>query len=94
MSIVKFISINLIFVFISSISYASPTSNEFIPCNKTAVALLEQCLKDKDSNCWAVSKNGYASCRKRVFSSHRSDPQRIRAEKKRVEEIKNATGGE
>ena len=61
---------------------ASPTSNEFIPCNKMAVAILEMCLKGNGNDCWADSKRQYKSCRKDVMRSHTKDLERIKAEKK------------
>jgi len=66
---------------------ASPTSNEFVPCKKLAVARLEYCLKDDDLNCWSKSKAGYNSCRKNVIKRHASDHERMKAEKKRMLEI-------
>ena len=52
---------------------ASPTPNEFVPCNKLAVAMLESCLADSDKKCWEKSKNSYESCRKKIFKRHDKD---------------------
>ena len=66
---------------------ASPTSNEFVPCKKLAVARLNHCLKEDDNNCWSKSKASYNSCRKNVIKRHAPDHERIKAEKKRMFEI-------
>ncbi len=58
---------------------SSPTSNEFVPCKKLAVALLEMCLKDDGNECWADSKKQYESCIKKVMRSHIADSNRTKA---------------
>lgn len=65
------IIIGLLFI---SLLQASPTENEFIPCKKMSVALLEGCLdkkpRHKNKSCWKMSKNSYDSCYKSIMLSH------------------------
>ncbi|MEO9946559.1 MAG: hypothetical protein ABJH28_13990 [Paraglaciecola sp.] len=56
-------------MFVGAIS-ASPTSNEFIPCKKLAVAKLEYCLNGDNNDCWAKSKGSYESCHKAIIEKH------------------------
>ncbi|MFT2090620.1 hypothetical protein [Paraglaciecola sp. 2405UD69-4] len=56
-------------MFLGQVS-ASPTSNEFVPCKKLAVAKLKYCLNDDNENCWAKSKASYEACYKNVLASH------------------------
>lgn len=58
--------------------HASPTANEFIPCDKIAVVSLEHCLRDKGNSCWLDSKTRYETCRKEVFKRHRPDVDRLK----------------
>lgn len=62
-----------------SFVHASPTANEFVRCDKIAVAVLDHCLGDKGMNCWAGSKAAYEACREDVVRSHNPDPERIKA---------------
>jgi hypothetical protein len=65
---------NLIFYIglFSSVSvYASATANEFIPCKKKAVAILEHCLANDDKQCWNKSKLSFETCHKRVIEKHK-----------------------
>lgn len=48
---------------------ASPTANEFVPCQKLAVAALEQCLKSGEY-CWAQSRARYDACQTSVVQRH------------------------
>ncbi|MFT6528605.1 MAG: hypothetical protein ACJAZB_000237 [Psychrosphaera sp.] len=51
----------------SSLSvFASATANEFIPCKKKAVAVLEYCLADDGKQCWKKSKLSFDKCRKKL----------------------------
>ncbi len=61
---------------------ASPTSHDFIPCQKMAVIILDNCLKEGGSSCWLDSKSHYKICRQRVIQSYLPDAERIRAEQK------------
>lgn len=75
---------------LSSFTIASPTENEFVPCKKIAVAMLESCLQHDDGNCWDKSEAAYNSCRTKVMDSHKVDHNRAKAEKaaaKRAAEI-------
>ncbi|WP_068547741.1 hypothetical protein [Thalassotalea crassostreae] len=78
-------------LFFSSFTMASPTENEFIPCKKIAVAMLESCLQHDDGNCWVKSETAHNSCRTKVIDSHKVDQNRVNAEKnaaaKRAAEI-------
>jgi len=82
--IVLFVTVGLLY---GPSIQASPTSNEFSPCKKLAVARLQYCLKDDDHNCWSKSKASYNSCRKNVIKRHAPDLERIMAEKKRMLEV-------
>ena len=66
---------------------ASPTSNEFVPCKKIAVAKLEYCLMDDDKNCWSESKASYESCRKDVIQQHIPNYDRIKKMKDHRNEL-------
>ena len=70
-------------ILFSGQTYASPTANEFIPCDKVAVVSLEYCLRDKGKSCWLDSKGRYESCRKEVLKRHRPDAER-RQEKRAI----------
>lgn len=65
-------------ILFSGQTYASPTANEFIPCDKVAVVSLEYCLRDKGKSYWLDSKGRYESCRKEVFKRHRPDTERLK----------------
>jgi len=79
MSNIKVILFILVCLFFNTPIHASPTSNEFIPCKKKAVAILEFCLQDNESNCWLKSKADFETCRKRVTRSHKPNYGRIKA---------------
>lgn len=74
-------------LFAVSISWASPTENEFEHCDKKAVLLLERCLNDSahngSSECWNMSYTGFNKCIDRVRSSHDRNKNRIESEKKK-----------
>lgn len=59
---------------------ASATANEFQPCKKKAVAVLEYCLVQDEKQCWQKSKLGFEACRKQVIESHNQDLDRKKAE--------------
>ena len=61
---------------------ASPTSHDFISCQKIAVITLDKCLQDGENSCWSDSKSHYESCRQRVIQSYLPDTERIRAAQK------------
>jgi hypothetical protein len=69
-----FLSVTIVSSFLLSFAFASPTSNEFIPCKKIAVSVLEYCLNENSYSandfCWTKSKEHYASCAKKVFQGH------------------------
>ena len=76
-------------LFANSNLSASPTSNEFIPCKKLAVAVLEHCLDKDKKHCWKKSKTKFQSCRKEVIESHAPHSKALRRaaeEEKRKEE--------
>lgn len=79
----------LVALLISAPINASPTSNEYIPCQKLAVAALEYCLNDGESECWSKSKADYESCRNDVIQQHVSDHDRIRKEKELREKLES-----
>ncbi|MEP2653007.1 MAG: hypothetical protein ABJH06_13550 [Paraglaciecola sp.] len=56
-------------MFVGSVS-ATPTSSEFIPCKKLAVAELEYCLNGANNSCWSKSKVSYESCHKAIIERH------------------------
>ena len=87
MSNIKVIIIVIVGLFFNASINATPTSNEFIPCKKMAVAMLEYCLKDDDGNCWSKSKAHYESCRKDVIQRHIPNYDRIKSEKKIRDEL-------
>ncbi len=58
-------------VFVSLSVQASATDNEFIPCKKKAVAVLEYCLADDGKQCWKKSKLSFDKCRKRIINNHK-----------------------
>ena len=87
----KYWSITLIFctLFVSHYLSASPTANEFVPCKKLAVAVLEHCLDSDEKECWKKSKARFKSCHKNVIESHSRDTKALRKaaeEQKRKEE--------
>ncbi len=78
-------------LFANSNLSASPTSNEFIPCKKLAVTVLEHCLDGNEKECWKKSKTRFKLCRKNVIEDHSRDSkalERAAKEKKRKEESK------
>ncbi|SET71421.1 hypothetical protein [Thalassotalea agarivorans] len=80
----------LVFVlgcFVTSSVLASPTANEFVPCKKLAVKLLEHCLADDEDHCWQRSKNAHDKCVSDVFKSHR-DPAYLEARKQAEKQLK------
>ncbi|MBW3696005.1 hypothetical protein EK599_09875 [Vibrio sp. T187] len=82
-------------IFIVSIwtftSAASPTSNEFMTCDKMAVATLKSCLENKGSQCWVESQTNYDSCRKEIALKHQPNKQRIQAEAKFKNSLQSTT---
>jgi len=82
---IKILSVPIISSFCLSFAYASPTSNEFIPCKKGAILTLEFCLNENSHNrnkdCWKKSKKSYDSCAKKVLQRH--DP-KIRETKRKA----------
>lgn len=76
------ICVLLAVIFLGESVNASPTSDDFIPCQKMAVTILDNCLKEGESSCWSDSKSHYKICRQRVIQSYLPDAERIRAEQK------------
>lgn len=78
-----------------SLSYGSPTSNEFDTCRKLAVASIEVCLSERpissDDTCWVQSKARYDSCVKDVLKTHsRSDRKKRRAVMEAAKKLEKA----
>ena len=69
-------------VFVSLSVQASATANEFIPCKKKAVAVLEYCLADDDKQCWKKSKLSFDKCRKGVIKNHKRRSDTAKEDKK------------
>jgi hypothetical protein len=64
--------------------FASPTSEEFLPCHKAASAVLQACLDKRpgvdDAACWTESRRANAACYTHVRQSHqRPDKARTQA---------------
>lgn len=74
-------------LFVNAPINASPTANEFVPCKKKALAILEYCLNEDEKSCWSKSKAGYESCRTDVIRRHAPDKRRIELEKKLTEKL-------
>ena len=77
-------------LFFNSISFASPTENEFDSCKKHATATLEYCLAETNhydnQHCWQDSSSRYRSCVDDVKASHIRNSEKIEAEKKALKE--------
>ena len=78
--------------FVMSNCFASPTSDEFIPCGKMAVEVLKQCLPEnpyyQNDVCWQRSKDAYELCSESVFQDHDLDERQARRE--RAEQLKKS----
>lgn len=85
---INVVLITTVATFFSVVTNASPTSNEFVPCNKLAVATLQQCLDNDADRCWFKSKTKYKSCRIEVIENHVTDAEKITAEKQQIDDIK------
>lgn len=58
---------------------ASPTSSDWMPCKKIAVAILESCLeKDMHDDCWTQSEKGFDHCVHQVQERYSVDKQTAR----------------
>jgi len=77
---IKVILIVLVSLFFNTSINASPTSHEFIPCKKLAVAVLESCLESRYKACWSESKEYYDSCYTEVVKMH--DPEESETRKR------------
>lgn len=66
----------------SMVVNASPTSSDFIPCQKLAEATLERCLSVSGEDCLAISEKSYKDCYGLVVRSYIPDPARIEAAKR------------
>jgi hypothetical protein len=70
--------------FLPSIVFASATANEFKPCHKIVVNLLEHCLfeKNNDNNdmCWLESNKSHKRCVQQVHERHAPESDKARAE--------------
>lgn len=82
MSNLALICVFLVIVSFGESGNASPTSDDFIPCHKVAVIILDKCLQDGGSSCWSDSKASYESCRQRVIKSYLPNTSQKRAEQK------------
>ena len=71
----------ILILFYEASIFASPTSNEFIPCKKMAAVVLENCLMDDGEDCWVKSQQHYATCKKSVVEMHIPNAARISAER-------------
>ncbi|MDB4837643.1 hypothetical protein OAH87_04165 [Marinomonas sp.] len=60
---------------------ASATVEEFVPCQKLAVAKLEYCLKGGGDACWERSEASFNTCYQRVIQSHDRNSAALRAER-------------
>lgn len=76
------ISIMLMLACSSAAANASPTSSDFIPCQKLAEATLERCLSVSGEDCLAISEKSYNDCHGLVVRSYTPDPARIEAAKR------------
>lgn len=88
-------NINLAFVFLTSCTFAiaSPTSNEFSPCQQMATSVLSKCLEEShgyiNEQCWKTSMRQTQVCYLKVHESHSSDQKMIEAKKKIIENSRN-----
>jgi hypothetical protein len=57
-------------LFVSMTAQGSPTTNEFLPCKKKAVAIQEHCLLKDNNRCGEKSKSSFDACQKRVINNH------------------------
>ncbi|MEH6502825.1 MAG: hypothetical protein V7682_02865 [Cycloclasticus sp.] len=77
-------------LFVNSISFSSPTENEFDSCKKLARVVLEYCLAETNhydnEHCWQESSSRYRSCVGDVKASHIRNSEQIEAEKKALKE--------
>jgi hypothetical protein len=70
-------------VFSSVSVHASATANEFIPCKKKAVAILEYCLADDGKQCWKKSKLSFDTCHKQVIENHKRHSDNAKEDKRK-----------
>lgn len=72
-----------------SSAVASPTSNEYEPCHRTAAALLQACLDENpgsiNDTCWTKARSANQSCYTMVNDQHRK-PDRKEVEARRKAE--------
>lgn len=77
-------------------AFASPTSDEFMPCHRLASSTLLQCLDQNpglhDGKCWDSARKLNEACYDKVRKDHRPDAGRIEAEKRANEQRRKERG--
>ncbi|WP_036178617.1 hypothetical protein [Marinomonas sp. MED121] len=88
---IKTVLIYIMFISLTNLAFASPTSHDFKKCQKLAVSFLDYCLKGNEKSCWQRSEENHEACRIQVIKLYEEMTPQRKAEEMRIKLLNQST---